>query len=371
LHDDLTAVSDVATPPAHEILLSHDAARVLDPDLGDEDCAAIAFVDHRALFDAAHPQAASAQTRSFATFASKNPRPLPDDPDGTHRATFIRMMSEELDARARSDHFRMHEHRSGVERHRELVYGRLSATRDLLGKTNGATTTHDVTAVTTDRTTERARAIFHDDTMRLDAAGPDWFEELVRRVHGVAYFGSASHFEGDETQEPDPRGSARITRGATFGRGHRGRRARTLSRFQRVCRSRGVRRDHAPSGGSRARARESHPEEHSEPPRTGVDTDAGALHGGKGARSSRRQRDDVREGGAPQGGGRAPAFEAEADQGGEGPEAGRTAKAIKVLEDDGGTVPTQPAATPEAPGPTPATPKTNVAPSATSSSLAN
>ncbi len=203
LHDDLTAVADVATRSGHERLLALDTARVLDHELGDEDSAAIAFLDHRALFDAARPQTASSQTRSFASFESQSPRALPDAP--ARAVTFDRLMREELLARGRSDHFKRHEWHVGTERHFELVYGRLATTRDLLGKPNGdATAAHDVTAQVTDRSSERARAVFHDDTFRLEVAGPDWFKEIVRRIFGVAYFDSATHFEGDETLTLDP-----------------------------------------------------------------------------------------------------------------------------------------------------------------------
>jgi hypothetical protein len=79
----------------------------------------------------------------------------------------------------------------------ELVYGRLASARDLIGKTGNAG--HDVTAQVTDRTSERAHAVFHDDTLRLDVAGYDWMKELVRRVLGETHFAAATHFQGDET----------------------------------------------------------------------------------------------------------------------------------------------------------------------------
>jgi hypothetical protein len=113
----------------------------------------------------------------------------------------MRLMADALDARGRTRIFTMHEHQSGHERHMELVYGRLSSTRDVVGKEDG---THKVTGQITDRSTERAFAIFHDDTMTLDVAGPDWMKELVRRTFGEAYFGKASHFAGDEMLTLEP-----------------------------------------------------------------------------------------------------------------------------------------------------------------------
>jgi hypothetical protein len=197
LRDELVAIADVATPGGHELLLARDAARVLDRDLGAEDCAATAHLEHRALFDTARPQTAGqAQTKSFASFQSSSPRALPDDP--TCRATFVGAMSGELESRGRTSYFKMHEWSAGSERHMELVYGRLASARDLIGKTNGGAA-HDVTSQVTDRTTERAHCVFHEDTLRFDVAGYDWMKELVRRVFGESYFGSASHFEGDET----------------------------------------------------------------------------------------------------------------------------------------------------------------------------
>jgi hypothetical protein len=197
LRDDLLIVADVATPAGHEALLAHDSARVLDHELGAEDCAAIARLEHKALFDAARPQAAGqSQTKSFASFQSSSPRPLPDDP--ACRVAFQQRMSEELLARGRTSYFKVHAWRSSVERHMELVYGRLAAARDLLGKAE-AGAAHDITAQVTDRTTERAHAIFHDDTWVLDIAGPEWMKELTRRIFGEAYFGAATHFHGDET----------------------------------------------------------------------------------------------------------------------------------------------------------------------------
>jgi hypothetical protein len=197
LRDDLVAVADVATQTGHEVLLSHDTARVLDHDLGAEDCAATARLEHQALFDGAKPQTAGqAQTRSYASFQSSKPLPFPDEP--ACREAFERRMREELVPRGRSTYFKRHEWRSGHERHMEIVYGRLAAARDIIGKTQGGAA-HDLTAQVTDRTTERAHVVFHDDTLRLDVAGYDWMKELVRRVLGETYFGSQGHFEGKET----------------------------------------------------------------------------------------------------------------------------------------------------------------------------
>ena len=192
LHDSLLTLADLATHSAHEILLSRDTARVLDHELGAEDCTAIAFLDYRALFDSLRPHAGQSQTKAFASFEPTSPRPLPGDP--AHAAAFARSMSEALLARGRSDYFRTHEWQSGNERHLELRYGRLAATNDLLGKTESGAG-HDVTAQVTYRTPERAHAVFHDDTMRLDVAGPDWVKELVRRIFGEAFFGSGEHFK--------------------------------------------------------------------------------------------------------------------------------------------------------------------------------
>ncbi len=199
LREDLLTVADVATPGCHEALLARDVARVLDEELGAEDCAAIARLDHRPLFDSVRPQAAGqAQAKSFASFQAASPRALPGD--RAHAAAFKTQMSKELAARGRSDFFQMHEWRSGTELHMELVFGRLAAARDLLGRTGARETGagHAVTAQVTDRTTERAHAVFHDDTLRLDVAGQEWMKELVRRVFGEAWFGSAAHFEGNE-----------------------------------------------------------------------------------------------------------------------------------------------------------------------------
>ncbi|MGO8997401.1 MAG: hypothetical protein ACLQVI_29145 [Polyangiaceae bacterium] len=202
LRDDLLAVADVATHAGHEILLAHDRARVLDHELGAEDCAATARLEHRALFDMARPQTAGqAQTKSYATFQSKSPRPL--SRDEACRAAFKKRMVEALSARGRSTVFKLHEWQSGSELHMELVYGRLASARDLIGKTSAGDApdlvVHDITAQVTDRSTERAYAIFHDDTLRLDVAGPDWMKELVRRTLGETHFGSVGHFQGDET----------------------------------------------------------------------------------------------------------------------------------------------------------------------------
>ena len=195
LRDDLLAVADVATHAGHELLLGHDRARALDHELGAEDCAALAYLDHRALFEAARPQTAGqSQTKSFASYQAGSPRALGDD--AACPALFQRRMAEELVARGRSDYLRVHESRSGAERHFEIVYGKLASARDLIGKKNGA---HDVTAQVTDRTTERAHAVFHDDTLRLDMAGYDWMKELVRSVFGEAYFADAGHFRGGDT----------------------------------------------------------------------------------------------------------------------------------------------------------------------------
>jgi hypothetical protein len=197
LRDDLVAVADVATQTGHEILLARDSGRVLDHDLGAEDCAATARLEHPDLFDGARPQTAGqSQTKSYASFQSSKPRPFPDDAACT--GAFERRMREELVARGRSSYLKLHAWRSGLERHMEIVYGRLASARDIIGKTaDGAA--HDLTAQVTDRTTERAHAVFHDDTLRLDVAGYDWMKELARRVLGEAYFGSQAHFEGMET----------------------------------------------------------------------------------------------------------------------------------------------------------------------------
>jgi hypothetical protein len=205
LREDLLSVADVATPSGHEALLFRDSARVLDHELGAEDCAALARLEHRPLFDSVRPQAAGqAQTKSFASFQTSSAEPLPDDP--ACAVAFRKQMSAELVKRGRSDYFKVHEWRSGSERHLELVYGRLASARDLIGKTKTAAegASHDLTAQVTDRSSERAHAIFHDDTLRLELAGPDWIKELVRRVFGEAYFGSAAHFEGTETLTLDP-----------------------------------------------------------------------------------------------------------------------------------------------------------------------
>jgi hypothetical protein len=192
LYEELLAVADVATPAGQEILLSRDEARALDHELGAEDCAAIACLDHPALFAVARPQTAGqSQQKSFASFDSSAPRPFPDDP--ALRVTFKQRMAEELAARGRSTYFDARESRHGKERHIELVYGRLASARDLVGKKDGAS--HEITAQVTDRSTERAHAVFHDDTLRFDIAGYDWFKQLVRRVLGEVYFGSAEHFQ--------------------------------------------------------------------------------------------------------------------------------------------------------------------------------
>lgn len=196
LRDDLLTIADVATAAGHEILLARDVEKKLDHELGSEDCAVLARLDHPALFETVRPQSAGqSQTRSFASYRSAAPAPLVEDPH--RRATFERRMTEELMARGRSSYFCVHESRSGAERHLELVYGRLAATRDLIGKV--ATGSHDLTAQVTDRSTERAHAVFHDDTLRLDVAGQEWMKELVRGVFGEAYFGSAEHFRGAES----------------------------------------------------------------------------------------------------------------------------------------------------------------------------
>jgi hypothetical protein len=176
-------------------MLARDAARALDPELGAEDCAATAYLDQRPIFEAARPPTSGqAQVRAFASFESTSPRPMPRDPG--RRAAFEEAMKADLVARGRSSFFKVHEWQSGDERHLELVYGRLAATRDLIGKAGGG---HDVTAQVTDRTSERAHAVFHDDTLRLDIAGHDWMKELVRRNVGESYFGSPAHFHGHET----------------------------------------------------------------------------------------------------------------------------------------------------------------------------
>jgi hypothetical protein len=200
LSEEVLAIADVATPGGHELLLSRDTARVLDHDLGAEDCAATAHLDHRPLFDTARPQTAGqAQVRSFASFQSSSPRALPGDAQRDEcRAAFARRMGEELASRGRTAFFKVHEWRSASERHMELVYGRLASARDLLGKKQDGGG-HDVTAQVTDRSTERAHAVFHEDTLRLDVAGYDWMKELVRRVFGETHFGSPDHFEGNET----------------------------------------------------------------------------------------------------------------------------------------------------------------------------
>ena len=200
-HDELLALADVATPGGHEALLGHDTAHALDRELGAEDCAAVAFLEHRALFDKARPHSASPQTRSFASFQPGTPRPLPTDP--AHAAAFARQMSEVLEARGRTRHFKVHEWHSGIEHHFEMVYGRLAQSRDLLGKV-AASMGHDVTAQVTDRSTERAHAVFLNDVLRLDVAGPEWVKELVRRLFGAAYFGAEDHFAGDETMTLAP-----------------------------------------------------------------------------------------------------------------------------------------------------------------------
>jgi hypothetical protein len=201
LHGELLAIADIATAGGHEVLLARDVAGALDHELGDEDCAATAFLDHRALFDTARPQSGSGQAKSFASFQSSTPLPFPELPTAaSHADDFARRMSKELVARGRSDHFQAHEWRSLAERHFEIVYGRLATTRDVLGKSaSTGAASHVVKDLVTDRTTERAHAVFHDDTYRLDVAGPDWIKELVRRAFGEAYFGSASHFEGNES----------------------------------------------------------------------------------------------------------------------------------------------------------------------------
>ena len=197
LRDDLISVADVATSAGHEMLLGRDTTQVLDRELGAEDCAATARLEHRALFDAARPHAAGqAQIKSFASFQSASPRPHPGLP--SCRAAFERLMTKDLEARGRSNYFRMYEWRSGTERHMELVYGRLASARDLIGKTQPGAA-HDVTAQVTDRTTERAHAVVHDDTLHLDVAGHDWVKEVVRRLFGETHFDSATHFQGDET----------------------------------------------------------------------------------------------------------------------------------------------------------------------------
>ena len=196
IRDDLIAVADVGSAAGHEILLTRDHDKRIDPDLGAEDAAALARLDFPALFEIARPQVAGqAQARRFASFRPRKPLPHPED--GECRAAFEKRMSEELVSRGRSDYFRRHDSRIGGERHMDLVYGRLASARDLLGKSGGAG--HEVTAQVTNRTTERAHAIFHDDTCRLDVAGHDWMKELVRRVYGETHFGSAAHFEGGET----------------------------------------------------------------------------------------------------------------------------------------------------------------------------
>ncbi|HEY2510658.1 MAG TPA: hypothetical protein VGI39_07375 [Polyangiaceae bacterium] len=196
LREDLLTIADVATAAGHEILLARDAEKKLDSELGAEDCAVLARLDHPSLFETVRPQSAGqSQTRSFASYRSAAPAPLVDDPD--RGATFERRMGEELVARGRSSYFCRHDSRSGAERHMELVYGRLAATRDLIGKVS--TGTHDLTAQVTDRSTERAHAVFHDDTMRLDVAGQEWMKELVRSVFGEVYFGTAEHFRGGES----------------------------------------------------------------------------------------------------------------------------------------------------------------------------
>src|SRR5437016_6926465 len=87
--------------------------------------------------------------------------------------------------------------RSGSERHMDLVYGKLAATREILAKAEGAEA-HDVKEHVTDRSTERSHLVFHDDTLRLDVSGPEWVKELVWRLFGEAHFDDPDHFGGAE-----------------------------------------------------------------------------------------------------------------------------------------------------------------------------
>jgi hypothetical protein len=198
LRDDLIAVADASTPGAHEVLLGHDTERLLDRELSAEDCAAVARLDHRPLFEAARAQTAGgAQPKAYATYKSRALRPLSTET----LPEFERQMSEAMYARNRSDYFKAHVWRNAAEHHMDLVFGRLAAARDLLNKVGsaGARVLHDVTTQVTDRFTERTHAIYHDDTGELDVAGYDWFKETVRRTFGLAHFGDEAHFFGDET----------------------------------------------------------------------------------------------------------------------------------------------------------------------------
>jgi hypothetical protein len=202
LRDDVCAIADVAT--IHERLLEKDTDRLLDPELGAEDCAATLFLDRRAKFDEARPHSGSTEGRVYATFESKSPRALPDDP-ARHRA-FDDAMRAELAGRGRSSLFKRHvAPPRGAERHMELVYGKVAAAHDLVGKVDGGS--HEITAQVTQRSTERARVVFHDDTLRLDVAGPNWMKEVVRRIFGEAYFDDAEHFHGAEVISLEPLGA--------------------------------------------------------------------------------------------------------------------------------------------------------------------
>jgi hypothetical protein len=191
LRDTLVAIADVATSTGHEALHRHDVDRCLDDELGDETAAAEAYLAHRALFDKVRAQSAPATIKSFTEYRAASPFDLTADRDVFARAE-KHLSAFLVERRGRGDFARfLLSPRLGDETRFDVVYGRLSHTRELV-------TRKHVLSNVTDRSTERAYGIFNHATFGIALHGHAWMKDAIRTTLGEVACGAREHFVCDE-----------------------------------------------------------------------------------------------------------------------------------------------------------------------------
>jgi hypothetical protein len=186
LFDTLAAVATVACDAGHERLRALDRTRALPQErLGHETLAALAFLDHPALFAEVKLAAKAPATAALVEYAGASVRTLPRDP--ARFAALGRAMGEVFAARGRPDYCEARPTWGLRETAIDFVFGRLPQTTERL--TEALARTQNV-----DTFTQRARAVFDHATGNLLVSGYEFMREAIRRLSGLHLLDDADHF---------------------------------------------------------------------------------------------------------------------------------------------------------------------------------
>ena len=196
LLDALAAIDAVASDAGHERLRMLDVDRALPKGrLGHETLAAIAHLEHPALFAQAKVAAKGSPASALVEYPAKSNRPFPRDL--ARFEAFGRAMAKLFASRGRQEHCEPRVTWGARETTIDLVFGRLPATIERLTESHARTQAVDVL-------TQRARAILEHATGNLSVTGFEFMREGMRRFLGEHLLDDADHFQRCDLYALDP-----------------------------------------------------------------------------------------------------------------------------------------------------------------------